>query len=133
MFKSPAVSLSSADYLGRGEPAKTQCSESLFPFAPSLPSFPFSTAFCPFCLHLNHIWLMQSVAGALHLQGVQGLFLQGFVVLLGCDAPPLSQKDSSCLALPSSHLPSSISHPHLFLNFLSLSSSPFHPEVGPAL
>lgn len=42
------------------------------------------------------------------MQGVQGMFLQGFVAFLGCGTPPLSQKDPSCLALPSSHLPSPI-------------------------
>lgn len=72
---------------------------------------------------------MQSIAGALQ-QGVQGVFLQGFVALLGCDAPPLSQRDPSCLALPSSHLPSPI--PLFFFIFSLFSSSSLQPEVGPA-
>lgn len=64
-----------------------------------------------------------------YTQGVQGVFLQGFVALLGCDAPLLCQNDPSCLALPSSHLPSPIP---MFFFIFSLSSSSLHPEEGAA-
>lgn len=134
MFKSPAVSLSSADYLGRGEPEKTQCSKSLFPFAPYLPSFPFSSAFLPLLspfkpnlAHEEHCWCTTC-------RVCKGCFSKDLLHFLAVTLHPLAKKTHRVLPClpPISHLPSSISHPHVLLHFLSLSSCPLHPEVGAA-